>query len=1711
MGICFVTTTSFFFKKHVKIRAFISFFGYIFTSILLQHSFMNNLPKPKNEILWCKSSLCKSKLFFFITVLVLLFTGQFYGQNNIIALEWDQEVGCQTYAFDDTKRIFISEIENSTCVNVCAQSEVNYTLTGDVSSIANVEWSITGGIQLNTTPTHCFVKWGNPGGGIIEFTITFNDQSTLTRSLCISKIEIPQADFEILGLPYSGTWVDVCVDQDVNFHNLTDTSGGGNQIVAYHWDFGDGTTSNAENPIHQYVNYANNDVPLEVTLTVTNSCNCSSIYKIPIKVKKKGVTIECPGVICENGRATYSVSPIEVNGCNSLAWTVEGGHIINQNNNSVEVNWDMVGTEGFGYVSVNTVSCNMYCQTISTIAIPVIQTNGTISGPATVCKGSQTHYSLPQWPATLFNWELLDPNATGASLILTDQRNEVIISAENNGGLYLKCNYYNTLLKCGGSAIIKIDVFNPIVISGEKLFCTGETETYHFQDENGNPVYAYWYMNGPNNLYQGGYLSSSFTYHFTTPGTYIINAFSGYYCSPEPFVIEVKTSPSTPIGIIGPNAVCPQLPLVYSVQDPDPQYNYHWEITNNAGNFIGSNVGTEVTISFSDSPTYNNYSISVIAVQRDEPHCSSGPFTKNIERIQPNFNIIGDNQVCSSTSSTYNTDYPEGDDYIWSIIPSHAGTITSGNGSTQINVLWNSTQLTTPPLISLHIRKCNQLFQETKQITIIESPTVQLTGDAETCRNQNAHFSLTVPPGSPAISSLDYVEWNFGDGTTEMVYPGNSPLSQYHTYNDLSTSNLNYTVTATIYGANGCFIPSIATFEVTVKPSPVIFLSPYERVIACEEEDFIGIVSFTVNIEQGYGENLSIQWLQDGLPIPNENGTTYYPQNFGAYSVLVTNEFGCTTTSNESIIVQECGNGDCNGAPTVPPITVLQNDCDTFTASLATPVSPAPDLYHWEYSGGISITPGVNSAVLQVQAPGNYWIAYIASNNIGPNLFCYDSEMTNFYVPYMADLLYTINCDTGGNYSVTLNNHSQVAPGQNINTIRYFVDGVWHNVNSNSFTIPGGLAPGNHQIGIAIEDSGNFPVCEKILDLSLPNLPIATFTPNTLTTCPDSPIQFVPTDTQAGNLYLWSFGDNSQNFQQSPIKSYANINDTQGERNVTLTVTNSLGCTATYSYPGFEIQIYPGDMDGTIEPAYQTICEGSAGILEYNQNLTSLTIPTLYTWYMEGNPLPVFSSTDPYYSPTQNGTYWLEVTDANGCSKKIGSSAIVAVLRVPDITIDGPTVICEGSDIRLNGYAGDNLLYEWKRNGVVVGSEPTVSYTEDTAGIYTYTLTLRLAFPGGGFCQKSFSHTVTVLPPPAPIYIELEVLSCENYKIEATAYTNETGGTFTWSNGTTGISTTVTTGGPLWVRYTSASGCSTTEQVMIPHPPSYYMWVFPRGCYTFCAADGTTPGELIGPLEPQEYWGWLLDDHIEVEEYHTAVSTYPVTHSGAHQLVFATSSLCPEGETSPILAATVTQDCDKCGLEVIVDTLEPQEDEYGQVYYTGVLKIINNSTVNFYATISNTNAPVGTFSPSGVVVAPNNNTFYTFVFIPGAAFTYDIHQFTLSSESNGHFCADVFEVEFPPLRESGKLENTTPTDETAFRLVAVPNPAENYTTVYYATNGAVPESIEVLDLTGRLILHISCENAHAQRLNTAALPTGSYIVILKDGSQILGSTRLIKN
>lgn len=1636
-----------------------------------------------------------------------------------LAITWDKEVGCQTYGYDKEKRIYIEDIEESECIRVCEQSAVSYTLL-NLPAGATTAWYVGGGSVTSATNSSCSVNWGAVGTGSVSFTITMGT-TIISKTVCIEKIVIPTALFEIAPLgqysPYDEIYL--CRDQAVNFMNLS-TTNNGTSLVSYLWmiknnDTGNLITSTAFQPSIVFTE----DGQYTAILTVANECNCTNEYKIDFIVKNKGFEISCPTVICEGQSSIYSLPVQAVEMCNgNYNWSVQGGHVLSQSNGNIEVLWDAVDQSGFGYVTFDPAECNLECGEPTTIKVPVIQTHGTIQGPAELCLKEEGRYKLPQWPTTDIQWEIIgNAGNTLAEVILTDQRNEVVVKPLTTGLLTLRATYINTLLHCGGEAEFQIYVSKPLEIEGEDTVCQFSAATYTnsaaipvnwtLTTNTGVPVYSI-------------DMVTDFTYIFTQAGSFLLTAQRAGYCVPKQKVITVIGRPAIPAGVIGDLEVCPNSPYSYSVLNPNPSNDYYWEVTN--GTIVGPDTGNQVNITFNGTFPAE---IRVYQKTISPISCFSKPKMITVNQLSVNAAISSNfSAICANSIASYqalntgtSTLHTEGDTYTWSLanasnglVASTLGSISNGQGTNSVDVTWNNvTAVTTVDLI-LTIGKCtlNPAPQFVKQITLYPKAEIAVTTPQNpVCAGSLYDVTLTVSSinGVP-LTSADQVTWNIGSGPFTTA-PG---VFTYTTqFNNNSTTNIGQVVTAFIANANGCGQTNTASVTVTVLPNPPAIATLTSAANAfCNASEINATITVSSNTT-----GVSFVWYKNGVALsPAQTLTTLNvtpSMGFGSYTFRATNPNGCVRESNPIVISQICPDiNPCTIAATITNTSYL-SACGQITfqgTATGTPLNQ-----EWLVIGSGSGNYSVSGGVLTGE-PGNYKIIYKVTYPCAQGGTGYLTSIKDVVIPYEPDFSYVVECDDNSNtFNVNFVDNSNFFAPVTPQPVRFyyklfgaatFTGPVTYDPSLSVFEMQN-LPAGNYIFKQEIE--GTYPgtptlVCSKEYTVNLQGVsPFMSIVVNNNQTikCHDTPVLFALNPAPPpGSTVLWNFGDGATN-TSTPVRR---VFTTPGAPTVTCTITNPYGCSRTLSVPVIiPEECFFGDILAT--PSNATVCQGQSVTLTYVPAGDNCTVAN-YTW-MKGNT-PIVGATNSQLTVTTSDFYWVKVKSVDNCEYNSPTQIKPVFNVLPTVKLIGNTTFCESEAIVMKVNTNATTI-QWYVNNVIQPSFNNLTEAEFT-GLTPDTYTVMVVVTSAQGCQNSASQSISVQEAIQQIDFQVEI-ECEPiYKVNITATaSNGANVVYNWSNGQTGSTITVFDGGPFEVTATSG-GCTLSAQIDVPKNPENYIWIFPTGCYTDCTTESNY---LIGPSLPLEEWSWNIDGQSDASGTQSYASPYALTKDAPYTLTINTGKCSLE---SGILKYT-TEGCEKCKIkEVYVKDIKQNDTPYCSYTYTLVI----NSEVSIpYQVTLNDDTNQVLLLPSSFTLQPGQNSIQINV-IPQSPFTGGTLtwylQGTVPTEGGYINCLYDFSV---IVRSCGESSNRVGEAIAENSLAATgnfsmyPNPALTQVTVAHASQMA-GATVEIFDLTGRSIAKKAVSsNTTAVTLAIDSYPAGMYMVVVRKEGNVLWQHKLI--
>jgi len=587
-----------------------------------------------------------------------------------------------------------------------------------------------------------------------------------------------------------------------------------------------------------------------------------------------------------------------------------------------------------------------------------------------------------------------------------------------------------------------------------------------------------------------------------------------------------------------------------------------------------------------------------------------------------------------------------------------------------------------------------------------------------------------------SIATLDPIStylWDFGDGTTSTL--ANPPP---HIYNAVG----NYTVSLTVTTTTGCTITKTIPDGILVGTPPIVNFtaSPMD---ACASE------TFSFNGQAATTPGAVVTWLWDfgdggGSDIQNP---THKFEEFGDLTVTLTvRNNGCANSFSQVIHVR-------------PPVasfdyTVSCSDRSvTFTNESSVDRSLAPLTYKWEMGDPANTEfltenlPGPFS----YPGPGTYNVKLVVTNGT-----CVDSITKPVVIvpPQLADFSISKNPVCKGE-RFTLSAINSVAA--NISNYEWTVERakLTSYNRSVSYLIP---REGTYDVSLTITDLNGCTDTKTVADFITITGPTANFTPATAGGCQNKTVTFNDLSTSSNPIvsWEWNFGDGMQQIFTAP--PFTHTYSTTGRFDVSLKVTDAVGCSNTFTAPtellvtnpiaGFRADTFY--CPGAPLPFVDT---SSGAGLSYFWNFGDGTTST------QQHPRHSYPMGDAEY------TVKLRITDVSGCQDSVTKTNYIKI-RSPKAAFDivDTTTICPplrtGFTFRGSDYK--SFYWEFGDGGSTTAQNPNHFYSDYGRFIP------KLYVLGPGGCIDSAQASVSIYDPLATARITYgpQTQACNSLNID---------------------------------------------------------------------------------------------------------------------------------------------------------------------------------------------------------------------------------------------------------------------------------------------------------------------------------------------------------
>jgi gliding motility-associated-like protein len=670
-------------------------------------------------------------------------------------------------------------------------------------------------------------------------------------------------------------------------------------------------------------------------------------------------------------------------------------------------------------------------------------------------------------------------------------------------------------------------------------------------------------------------------------------------------------------------------------------------------------------------------------------------------------------------------------------------------------------------------------------------PTVSFTSTSQnlcegTCIDFNPTFTGIITGWS----------WSFAGANPATSFVQNPTNICYSTTG-------NYNVSVTVTSACGSTTTPVTNF-ITVSTTPVPVISGAPASTVCSGTN---VVLTTTALFLNY------QWNLNGTAIPGETSSTLSVSSSGDYTVTCSNNPSCEQTSDAVSV-----NFFTITSPTITSNTTIV--CPGQNATFST--TSGFTLYNFYEGSNLLLTNGIG--VFTVSTAGNYSVQVsdnngcTATSNIvtitagsidntivanGNTTICQGTSVTlsaiagypNYQWYLDGNLIAgetstSINAATEGNYNVEITNGNCTATSAQLfvtvvlvtvpilsttDGFNYFCSGnsqqlLCSTAGNLQWYLNGTIIPGETANNLFVNQAGNYTVvltetngCTSSNSILIDEIPSPV--PSIIE---GSAAQFCTNSGASINL--------DQNYfnVQWYLNGFPIVNASGSSLNVISSgtyyaiVADANSCAGNTSTIIVTINQHP--IVSLSSPAPATICSGQSITLNTQSGYVS------YNWFLNGNSLVTNNSSS--FSASTFGTYYVTVTDNNGCTGTTNNIAI-SDANTSNFNITSSTGIynfCPEKSLNLNSNPiGGFSQFSWFKNNVLLpGTNNANTIVVNTAGWY------KVSGTGLGGCNVRDSVEVFEYVITTPVISAPQNEICEGGNPVLIA-TNSIGTNYNWN------------------------------------------------------------------------------------------------------------------------------------------------------------------------------------------------------------------------------------------------------------------------------------------------------------------------------------------
>lgn len=1069
---------------------------------------------------------------------------------------------------------------------------------------------------------------------------------------------------------------------------------------SWRWDFGDGNTSNLQNPVHTYAAGGT----YTVSLTLVNEVGCeggAAVRQITVQQAPSLSFVADPSPVCEEETVRFSVNSTAGDApILGFEWQIEDGAPIP--GPGLTIPFDEPGIYS---VSLTARDANG-CATTYEEELTVFEGPTAAFTAPDQCLGNTVAFQQESVAGdgtlTAFEWHFGDGNSSElpAPTHTYSEASSYLVQlsvTDENG--------------CTGEVRNRVTAFEPVEVDAGPDLEVCEGETVRLEGAiSGSLTGGAWSDRDLGGTFTTVSTNGQIIAIYTPPqgvtGPVELDLTSDDPAGPCPAgqaTITLDIVEGVTVSVGEDREVCRDEMVQLQGSIEGPVTTGQWS----DGGLGGSFSPDAFSLDASYSPPTGYEGAVTLTLTSDEPAGICGPESDQLtvqfnSLPSPDFSATAACEGQATLFSNLSEIDPEAPvDWLWRF--------GDGNTSTSPNPghLYDEAGLYTVTLTMTDGKGCSNTVE--KEVEVLALPQPSFTAE-NLCETENVQFINNTPAGDAAI-----YEWQFGDGN------GSLTPSPIHRYAEAGT----YTVSLTATNAEGC--------SATVSQSVEILKAP-EVTFATQEGCQGEILSFEAVATPGSGDLLRYDWRFGDGTLGSGGTVTHAYAQAGNYlaRLEVTDVNGCGAVYRAPVTVLPRAAVDAG--------TDIQT-CEGTAVELNGAVSGPVGTGQWSDQGvGGTFSPiaGEPPQHAFYQPPAGWTdpvtLVLTSDDPAGP---C-PAESDALTLTIFAGL----RVDAGPDQATCPGNTIQLSGSvQGVLSTGFWSDGgVGGTFTADAQTLNAQYTPpADYAQPITLtltsnDPDGPCPPAGDDLTLSFETPPTADFQASPV--CQGIEMIFVntsTTDEDAASRWEWNFGDGNTSEQKNPTHVYA----AAGEYEVSLTVTNSIGCWHTVRKT---VRIYEGP-----QPAFtvEQPCENQAAAFLNNTEEGDAAVLN-YQWRFGDGGMSQEAAPAHTYQTAGSYAVTLVASDQNGCQNQIEKT--VDIYQRPAALFE-VTEACLGQETRFEQGAlpGEAAIqaYAWDFGDGSTSPEADPAHLYQAPGTYT----VRLEVTDALGCSGSYESPVTVAGP----------------------------------------------------------------------------------------------------------------------------------------------------------------------------------------------------------------------------------------------------------------------------------------------------------------------------------------------------------------------------